>query len=121
MKQFKRADRMRQQMLRDVREMLDPECLQNLTSLVTFTDVEMTNDMRYAIIYYSVLGDELQKEKTASYLQRVTNRVQAKIGRLLAVKYIPEISFKFDPSIERGMRIQSLLNEISTDEQNDDE
>ncbi len=121
MRQFKRADRIRHQMLRDVREILDPECLLNLNSMVTFTDVELTNDLRYATIYYSVLGNDDQKETTAKYLGRHTKRIQVQLGRLLAIKYIPEINFKFDPSIEKGMRIQQLLNDISPGDQEKDE
>jgi len=120
MRQFKRADRIRHQMLRDVREILDPECLLNLNSMVTFTDVELTNDLRYATIYYSVLGNDEQKENAAKYLDRRKKSVQVQLGRLLAIKYIPEINFEFDPSIEKGMRIQQLLNDISTDDKEED-
>jgi ribosome-binding factor A len=113
MRQFKRADRIRSQMLRDVRVLLEQECASHLDSMVTFTDVEVSNDLRYAKIFYSVLGEEKSKQKASLYLNKITRRVQAELGHLLRIKHTPEIKFEFDPSIERGMRIEQLLNEIS--------
>jgi ribosome-binding factor A len=113
MRQFKRSQRVGSQMLRDVQSLLEQECAANLEAMVTFTDVSVTDDLRFAKIYYSVLGDEEQKTKTARYFDKVRKRVQSRMGRLLSIKLTPEISFHFDPSIERGMRIEKLLKEIS--------
>lgn len=113
MRQFKRSKRVGSQMLRDARDLLEQECAANLSAMVTFTDVEVTDDLRFATIYYSVMGDENQKTEASRYFNKNRNRIQFKLGRLLNIKLIPEISFKFDPSIERGMRIEQLLNEIS--------
>ena len=113
MRQFKRSQRVKSQILRDVRSLLDQECIANLKALVTFTDVEITDDLKYASIYYSVLGEEKEKLETARYLGKIKKRVQGQIGRLLSIKQTPEIEFKFDPSIERGMRIEQLLKDIA--------
>ncbi len=117
MRQFKRSKRVGSQMLRDVRNLLEMECASNLTAMVTFTEVEITDDLKYATIFYSVLGNEDQKTKTNRYLNKNRSRIQFKLGRLLNIKVIPEISFKFDPSIEQGMRIEQLLNEISKEDE----
>lgn len=116
MRQFKRSQRVGNQILRDVRKLLDQECAANLKALVTFTDVEVTDDLRYASIYYSVLGQENDKLETARYFGRIRKRVQSQIGRLLSIKQTPEIVFKFDPSIERGQRIEQILKDIAKDE-----
>jgi len=117
MRQFKRAKRVGSQMLRDVRDIMELECASNLTAMVTFTEVDVTDDLRYATIFYSVLGNEKQKTDTSRYLNKNRGRIQFKLGRLLNIKVMPEISFKFDPSIERGMRIEQLLNEISKEDE----
>ena len=121
-RQFKRSKRVGSQMLRDIRNLMEQECASNLSAMVTFTDVELTDDLRYAKIYYSVLGDENNKKETSVYLNKNKGRIQFQLGRMLSIKVIPEISFEFDPSIERGMRIEQLLNEISNkDEQKESE
>lgn len=113
MRNFKRSDRVRYQMLRDVRELMDQECSLNLHGLVTFTEVEMTNDMKFAKILYSVLGSEKDKDEAADYLNRNRKRIQGQLGRMLKIKFIPEVSFEFDPSIEQGDRISRILGDLS--------
>ncbi len=113
MKRFNRADRVRSQILRDVQTLLEQELAAKIKALITFTDVEITSDLRYATIFYSVLGDEEQKRRAGGYLTGIQKRVQSELGNLLRLKHTPEIKFEFDPSIERGMRIEQLLNEIN--------
>ncbi|MCP4705169.1 MAG: 30S ribosome-binding factor RbfA [candidate division Zixibacteria bacterium] len=117
MRQFKRSKRVGSQMLRDVRNLLELECATNLTAMITFTDVEVTDDLRYATIYYSVLGDDKQKTEASRYFNKNRGRIQFKLGRLLNIKAVPEITFEFDPSIEQGMRIEQLLNKISEEDE----
>ncbi len=121
MRQFRRADRVRNQMLRDVQSILEQELIANLDAMVTFTEVKLSGDLKYAKVFYSVLGNDRQKAATATYLGKITKRVQAQLGRLLNIKFVPEITFKFDPSVEQGVRIQQLLNSISQDDEKDDE
>lgn len=113
MRQFKRSERIGSQILRDVQRLMEPECSANLKFLVTFTDVEVSEDLRYATIFYSVLGDEKEKKEAAGFLAHIRGRVQSDLGEQLRLKNTPTIKFKFDPSIERGVRIEQLLNEIS--------
>jgi|WetSurMetagenome_2_1015567.scaffolds.fasta_scaffold321562_3 ribosome-binding factor A len=113
MRQFKRSDRIRSQMLRDVQTLLEPECAAHLPAMVTFTDVEISLDLRYATIFYSVLGDERAREKADAFLNGMQKRVKSQLGKLLQIKHAPEVKFRFDPSIERGMRIEQILNELS--------
>lgn len=113
MRQFKRSDRIRNQMLRDIRVLLDQKYGGNLNAMVTFTDVEISNDLKYATIFYSVLGKEDDRKKVFWYLKKITKRVKGELGDLLGIRHTPEIKFEFDPSIERGMKIEKLLNEIS--------
>jgi len=121
MRQFRRSARIQSQILRDIQALLEHETAANLDSLVTFTDVEVTEDLKFAKIFYSVLGDDKSKEKTSKYLNRVRGRVQSKLGRLLRIKNTPEITFEFDPSIERALKIEKILNDIAGEKKSDDE
>jgi len=113
MRQFNRADRIRAQMLRDVRSLLDQECANELGVMVTFTDVEVSKDLKYATIFYSVLGNDEKKKQVSKYLGGIKGRTRGQLGKIMRIKYFPEIKFEFDPSIERGARIEELLQEIS--------
>ncbi|MEW5923825.1 MAG: 30S ribosome-binding factor RbfA [Candidatus Zixiibacteriota bacterium] len=113
MRQFKRSDRIRSQMLREVQLLLEHDIAADLSWLVTFTDVEITKDLRLAKIFYSVLGDDDAKYKTSEYLDKIKGRVQSQLGRLLRIKHTPEISFEFDHSIEQGIKMERLFDEIA--------
>ena len=120
MKQYRRSERVRSQMLRDVQTLLEHEFASNLNAMVTFTDVKVSEDLRYATIYYSVLGGDEAKKEVSEYLGKARPRIQSQMGRLLSIRHTPEIKFKFDPTIERGIRIQKLLDDISRSDGDED-
>lgn len=120
MRQFKRSDRIRSQMLREVQMLLEHDIAADLNWLVTFTDVELTKDLRMAKIFYSVLGDDEAKYRTSEYLDKIRSRVQSQLGRLLRIKHTPEITFEFDTSIEHGIRMEKLFDEIADKDENKD-
>lgn len=115
MRQFRRSTRLSEQILRDISTLLETELSQNLAAMVTFTSVRLTNDLRQATVYYSVLGEEQARQEAGYYLQRQAARIRHDIGRKLRIRHIPEITFKFDPSVEEGLHIERLLNEIKDD------
>lgn len=85
---------------------------------VTITGVDTSPDLRAARVFYSVLGDESDREATRAALERATSRVQSVVGSEVRLKYNPRLAFLFDESVERGIRIDRLLHEI--DEGDDD-
>ena len=113
MRQFKRSERLSGQMLREISTLLDSELADISRGMLTFTRVKLSDDLRYAKIYYSFLGDDESRERVENYLFGEKKRIRAMIGKNLHVRHIPEIEFKFDPSIEEGVRIEKLLNEIN--------
>jgi ribosome-binding factor A len=120
MKQYDRATRLGEQILRDVSELMDVELKDQFPGLVTFTHVKLTRDLRYATVYFSFLGKPEDRPRIEEYLDRERRRIRAMVGRGLRMRHIPEFSFKFDPSIEEGMRIEQLLNEIKSDDTEND-
>ena len=103
-------------MLRDISSLLEPEMPGVASGMVTFTRVKLTDDLRYARVYYSYLGDASDRDAVGEYLEREKGRIRSQVGRRLRVRHIPELEFKFDPSIEEGIRIEQLLNEIKGEE-----
>jgi ribosome-binding factor A len=114
MKQFKRSDRLSEQILRDVSLLLEQEIGELGVGLVSFTRVKLSDDLKYATVYYSSLGDEHKRERVARYLEAERRRIRRDIGHGLSMRHIPEFSFKFDPSIENSVRIERLLNDIKS-------
>lgn len=87
---------------------------------VTITAVELNDDLTLAKIYYTVIGDESARKNTDAGLNSAKGYLRKELGKVLTVRHIPEILFKFDSSQEYGNRIDSILKEIGTGRDGDD-
>ncbi len=78
---------------------------------VTVTSVETSPDLRAAKVHVSVLGSEEEKAETMAGLQSSHGVLQAKIATETRMKRTPTLSFAYDETVEKGMRITRLLEE----------
>jgi ribosome-binding factor A len=81
---------------------------------VTIIAVEVIEDLSLARIYFTVIGDEATKKNTEAGLNSAKGFIRKELGRVLTIRHIPEIIFKYDHSQEYGSRIDSILREIGT-------
>jgi len=79
---------------------------------MTVTRIELTDDLRFARVFYSVFGDEEQKKSTEEALQDNLRFIKRLAIQRINMKYAMEIKFELDKSIEYGSKIDSLLNKI---------
>lgn len=78
----------------------------------TVTAVKVTDDLRHATIYFSVIGDETEKINSEQGLNSARGFIRKEIAKALRMRFVPDIIFKYDESADYGRRIDSLLNEI---------
>ena len=116
MREFKRVDRLNEQIRRLVADILEQELVEFSAGMVTFTAVELSRDLRYAQVFYSFLGSDKDKVAIEGFLQRERRRIRSLVGKGLHIRHIPELTFKFDPSVESGMKIERLFDEIKRDD-----
>jgi ribosome-binding factor A len=83
---------------------------------VTVTGVDVSGDLRQARVYISVLGDEKEAKSTLRVLANAANFFRHEMRQTLSLRYIPELTFKLDDSLERGNRIETLLDKIKEEE-----
>jgi ribosome-binding factor A len=81
---------------------------------VTVTAVKTSPDLRHARVYVSVLGDERVRSATLEGLSSAHGFLQGRVAAELSLKHTPMISFEYDESVDRGMRISQLIDEIPT-------
>jgi ribosome-binding factor A len=86
---------------------------------VTVTGVETSPDLRSATVYVSVLGSEKKRAATLAALNSSHAVLQAAVNRELHLKRTPLLSFQYDPTIERGMRLSRLIDQLAPDERTD--
>ncbi|WP_348944939.1 30S ribosome-binding factor RbfA [Chitinibacter sp. FCG-7] len=112
-KQFTRADRVAQQIQRDLAQVIRAELDHPQASLITITDVEVTRDYSHAKIFYTFMGDEALRKEIAALLLRAKGFLRAQISRGISLYKMPELHFEYDVSIEYGVNLARKIQEAN--------
>ncbi|HUE75829.1 MAG TPA: 30S ribosome-binding factor RbfA, partial [Chloroflexota bacterium] len=75
--------------------------------------VHTTPDLRHARVYVSILGTEDDKKSTMVALQAASGFLRRELASRITMKYVPDLTFLVDESIERGERIRELLRQVN--------
>jgi ribosome-binding factor A len=94
-----------------VGELKDPRI-----GFVTITAVKTSSDLRQARVYVSVLGNLRKRENTLAGLASAHGVLQAKLASELRMKRTPQLAFEYDPTVERGVRMSQLIDELAPDD-----
>jgi ribosome-binding factor A len=112
-----RIDKVAETLKKEVSSILHDELNDPRMGFVTITRVELTADLRYARIFYSVLGQEQDYARTRDALDSALSFIRRLIGQRIKMKFTPEIIFKEDHSNEYSIKIEEILDQIrSSDE-----
>ena len=93
------------------RQVKDPR----LGSFVTITEVETSPDLKYARVFITRMGTEQEKKETLSRLAAASGFFRRELAGRLRLRRIPELNFQWDDSIERGVHLLQLIDQVSTD------
>jgi len=91
------------------RQVKDPR----LGSFVAITEVSTSPDLRHAKAFVSYIGDKEEKQEILSVLAGASGFFRKELAKRLKLRRIPELSFHWDDSIERGVRLLELINKVS--------
>lgn len=83
---------------------------------ITITKVRLSPDLKIANIYYSVLGKPEERQATGNALKRAKSYLRHELGNKIKLRYLPELRFFYDDSLDYSDKIARLLNEIHKDE-----
>ena len=107
---YKRAERVSDQMKQEIADILTRKIKDPRIGFVTVTEVEVADDLRNAKVFVSVYGAE--KATTLKGLESASPYIRSELGRRMRMKFIPELLFRYDDSVERGAHINELLHKI---------
>lgn len=110
-----RPSRVGDQLRAEISDLLAREVHDPGIGFLTVTQVTVSPDLQVARVYYTTLGDERARRDTARALGRATPFLRRQLGSRLRLKRVPILEFFFDESVERGDRIERILNEISAE------
>ena len=112
-----RQDRISHLLTEAVSEIIQRELKDPRLGFITVTDAEITADLRHAKVFVSVMGSEEQRAESMGVLRRAEHFVRQVLGKRWTMKVLPEIKFELDTSVDHGIRILELLEQIKQDEE----
>jgi ribosome-binding factor A len=98
--------------------------------LVTVTGVDVSPDLRHATVFYTALAggasrrggtaptEDERQAQTRAALRSATPHLRAELGRQVRMKYVPELTFRTDPAIEQGERVEAIIRELHKSDRN---
>jgi ribosome-binding factor A len=113
----KRSEKVADLIQREVSEMLVRSIKDPRIGFVTITKVTVSEDCRFAKVYFSVAGTLAERESSGKGLESAKGYVRKELGRRLRLRYTPEIVFQFDPSIEYAIHMEEVIRNIHRGEE----
>jgi ribosome-binding factor A len=84
---------------------------------VTITHVKVTPDLRRAVVFYTVLGDDAERRATRAGLQSAGGHLRAVLGHQVRLKFLPQLEFEEDETMETAQRVDELLRKIHREDE----
>ena len=116
-REFARHQRLGNQVLRTLAELLRFEVKDPRVQDVALTSVELSRDLSVARVYFSMLNPEADAAPALEGLERATGFLRSKLGKAIKVRHVPELRFAHDDSAEEGVRLSELIDRtVAADE-----
>jgi ribosome-binding factor A len=118
----KRSEKVADLIQKEISQMLVKSIKDPRIGFVTITKVSVSEDCRFAKVYFSVVGTLAERERSMKGLDSAKGFVRKELGHRIRLRYTPEILFQFDPSIEYAIHMGELIQTIQQEkEPNGDE
>ena len=108
---FPRARRVADQIQRELSDIVRLELKDPRVGMITFTAVELTQDMAHAKVFFTVMGPAGQEAVAADGLRRAAGFLRSQLAHRMKLRTVPQLAFVHDESIERGMHLSRLIDE----------
>jgi ribosome-binding factor A len=118
---YQRSHRIGDQIQKEISRLLIKGLKDPRLGFVTITGVELTSDLRLARVFYTVMGDPDARALTAAGLNRAKPFIRRELGRRMRIRYVPDLLFIFDSSLDHSEHINRLLREAEAGRENDNE
>ncbi len=110
-----RSEKVQVQLKRELSKILQEDLKDPRIGFVTITRIDLTGDLRYAKVYFSVLGDEKEQRSSVEGIQSAAGYVRRLIGQRLNLKYVPELSFNLDRSVEYSINLEKTFERLKNE------
>lgn len=108
----RRTSRIGHLIQKEISEMLEKKLQDPRLGFITITHVEVSEDLRQATVYFSVLGDDFSWEESFEGLKSASGYLRSELAHRLRLRVVPEIDFQPDDSLKEGARIIELIERL---------
>ncbi len=113
-----RAERVASLIKEEVSDIISKVLEHESVGFWTVTNVRVSPDLRYAKIYISIYGDKVTQQNTMRKIESLKKTIRQRLGSRLSLRFVPEIEFYLDDTLEHVDRINALLKQIEDREKN---
>jgi len=103
------------QLKKEISKILQEDLKDPRIGFVTITRIELTGDLRYARIYFSIMGDDLVKKEGLKGIKSAKGFIRKLIAERINLRYVPELDFKLDNSIEYSINLEKTFERIKNE------
>ena len=111
-----KIERLNSQFEKEISNMLQTEIKDEDIKFVTITGCEITNDLSYCKVYFTVLDDS-KRQSTWDALKKAASFIRGELSQRIEIRHTPELKFIFDESIEYGNHIEEIIEKINNEEE----
>jgi ribosome-binding factor A len=121
MSEGKRSEKVADVIRKEISEMILLKTIKDpRIGFLTITRVLVSDDCRTARVYFSVMGDTDERDRSLEGLNSARGYIRKELGRRMSLRYTPDILFQFDPSIEYAIHIDEVIHHLHEERKKDD-
>ena len=117
-KDYPRSRRIAEQVQRELSDIIRLELKDPRVGMITLTDVEVSLDQSQAKVFFTVLGEPSRIADATEGLQHAAGFLRSQLAHRMKLRLVPQLQFKYDESVERGMRLSQLIDAAVADDAN---
>lgn len=107
-----RAERVGEQMKKELMDIINNKVIDPRVGFITITDVVLTNDLSQAKVFLTVLGNDKEVENTFKALDKAKGFIKSELGSRMRLRIMPELMYEYDQSIEYGNKIERMIQDL---------
>lgn len=115
---FKKTEQLEKSLKKVINNIIYRKINDPRINFTTITRIQVSSDLKHANIYVSIYGDENHNKKCLKGLKSATKFIRGEIGRQLKIRFVPEIKFKIDESMEYQYKLLKIASEIHQEQSN---
>ena len=115
--QSNRVDRVSGLLQEEIGRLIQRELKDPRIGFVSVTRVALSRDLRHAKVFFSIYGDETAKQRSLEGLRSALGFIRGELGRRLGLRYIPELDFRIDESVEYAFHIEEIIQQIKQEQE----